>query len=116
MATHPLFIDGQWCDPVEPRLRPVINPANEDVLAQVAVAGAADAEAAIGAARKAFDRGDWPWLGVCERAAILDGGVIVADRPTPDLLRDESLLAAHRLELPYGFAVPGSGPIPGEAR
>lgn len=71
MATHQLFIDGQWRDPVEPRLRPVINPANEDVLAQVAIAGAADAEAAISAARRAFDQGDWPWLGVCERATIL---------------------------------------------
>ncbi|MDH4872364.1 aldehyde dehydrogenase family protein [Pseudomonas sp. BN515] len=71
MATHQLFIDGQWRDPVEPRLRPVINPADEDVLAQVAVAAAADADLAIAAARRAFDQGDWPWLGVCERAAIL---------------------------------------------
>ncbi|MBD2838313.1 aldehyde dehydrogenase family protein [Pseudomonas sp. JM0905a] len=71
MATHQLFIDGQWRDPVEPRLRPVINPADEDVLAQVAVAAAADADLAIDAARRAFDQGDWPWLGVCERAAIL---------------------------------------------
>ncbi len=71
MATHQLYIDGQWRDPIEPGLRPVINPANEDVLAQVAVAGAVDADIAISAARRAFDQGDWPWLGVCERAAIL---------------------------------------------
>lgn len=71
MATHQLFTDGQWRAPVEPRLRPVIDPANEEVLAQVSVAGPADAEAAIRAARRAFDQGSWPWLGVCERAAVL---------------------------------------------
>ncbi|MCY1493132.1 Betaine aldehyde dehydrogenase [compost metagenome] len=97
MATHPLFIDGQWCDPVEPRLRPVINPANEDVLAQVAVAGAADAEAAIGAARKAFDRGDWPWLGVCERAAILRRIAEAIEADGEHLARLETLNAGKTL-------------------
>lgn len=42
-------------------------------------------------------------LELCERAVILDGGQVVADGPTADLLADEQLLAAHRLELPLGF-------------
>ncbi|MGH8877525.1 MAG: energy-coupling factor ABC transporter ATP-binding protein [Stackebrandtia sp.] len=42
---------------------------------------------------------------LCERAVILDGGRIVADAPTVEILSDMELLAAHRLELPYGFAV-----------
>ncbi|MDK3257738.1 energy-coupling factor ABC transporter ATP-binding protein [Blastococcus capsensis] len=40
---------------------------------------------------------------LCSRSVILDGGVVVADGPTPDVLSDAGLLAAHRLELPYGF-------------
>jgi cobalt/nickel transport system ATP-binding protein len=40
---------------------------------------------------------------LCERAVLLSGGRIVADRPTLDLLADEQLLAAHDLELPDGF-------------
>ena len=40
---------------------------------------------------------------LCPRSVLLDEGVIVADRPTPELLADEELLRAHRLELPYGF-------------
>jgi cobalt/nickel transport system ATP-binding protein len=42
-------------------------------------------------------------LELCERAVIVDGGRVVADGPTADLLADEPLLHAHRLELPFGF-------------
>ena len=47
---------------------------------------------------------DLPYaLQLCPRSVLIDGGVVVADRPTRDLLADTELLAAHRLELPYGF-------------
>jgi cobalt/nickel transport system ATP-binding protein len=50
---------------------------------------------------------DLPYaLELCERSLILSGGVIAADGPTRELLADADLLAAHRLELPYGFAIP----------
>ncbi|WP_405152229.1 energy-coupling factor ABC transporter ATP-binding protein [Sphaerisporangium sp. NBC_01403] len=49
---------------------------------------------------------DLPYaMELCERSLILSGGVIAADGPTGDILGDPALLAAHRLELPYGFAV-----------
>jgi len=47
---------------------------------------------------------DLPYaLELCPRSVILDTGRIVADGPTPDLLADGDLMAAHRLELPFGF-------------
>ena len=47
---------------------------------------------------------DLPYaLELCERAAVLDGGVVVADGPTAEILADAPLMRAHRLELPYGF-------------
>jgi cobalt/nickel transport system ATP-binding protein len=51
---------------------------------------------------------DLPYaLELCERSLILSDGVIAADGPTRDILADTDLLAAHRLELPFGFAVGG---------
>ncbi|MEV4708443.1 ABC transporter ATP-binding protein [Actinoplanes sp. NPDC049316] len=47
---------------------------------------------------------DLPYaMQLCPRSVILDGGRIAADGATGDLLADEELLRAHRLELPYGF-------------
>ncbi len=47
---------------------------------------------------------DLPYaLQLCPRSVILDTGRIVADGATRDVLADRELLAAHRLELPYGF-------------
>jgi cobalt/nickel transport system ATP-binding protein len=40
---------------------------------------------------------------LCPRAVILAEGSIVADGATRDVLCDEELLRAHRLELPFGF-------------
>jgi len=54
---------------------------------------------------------DLPYaLQLCERSLLMDGGRIVADGATRDLLGDGELMTAHRLELPYGFdplSVPG---------
>ncbi|PKH37107.1 cobalt/nickel transport system ATP-binding protein [Nocardioides alpinus] len=47
---------------------------------------------------------DLPYaLELCPRSIVLSEGVVVADRPTFDVLTDEALMAAHRLELPWGF-------------
>jgi cobalt/nickel transport system ATP-binding protein len=47
---------------------------------------------------------DLPYaLELCPRTVILDAGIIVADGSTADILADGDLLAAHRLELPFGF-------------
>ncbi len=42
---------------------------------------------------------------LCERAVIIDSGRIAADAPTPAILGDPDLLAAHDLELPHGFVM-----------
>lgn len=64
-----LFIGGQWRAPDgKGRLR-LINPATEAEFYNVAEAGPGDVEAAVAAARHAFDAGPWPRMKPAERAA-----------------------------------------------
>ncbi|WP_334149258.1 aldehyde dehydrogenase family protein [Hyphomicrobium sp.] len=63
------YIDGAWVAPREGRTVPVVNPATEEVLYDVAVGGVADVEAAVAAARAA-----WPAFAATsreERVALL---------------------------------------------
>ncbi len=47
---------------------------------------------------------DLPYaLELCPRALVMNDGTIVADGKTADILLDRSLMAANRLELPFGF-------------
>jgi cobalt/nickel transport system ATP-binding protein len=47
---------------------------------------------------------DLPYaLELCPRSLILSEGVIAADGRTAELLADDELMRAHRLELPFGF-------------
>ena len=47
---------------------------------------------------------DLPYaLQLCERAVVLDAGRVAVDGPIGDVLADRETMAAHRLELPYGF-------------
>jgi aldehyde dehydrogenase (NAD+) len=49
------YIDGAWVDPVTPKSRPVINPATEKALYDIALGSAADVDKAVAAARRAFE-------------------------------------------------------------
>ncbi len=50
------YINGEWVNPVDPRNFDVINPANEDVVAQISLGSAADVDKAVAAAKIAFER------------------------------------------------------------
>ena len=48
------YINGEWVDPVEPRIVDVENPATEKVAGRIALGSAADVDKAVKAAREAF--------------------------------------------------------------
>ena len=68
---HQMWIDGRWQSGRTVDARDVINPADGSVLAHVPEASAADVEAAVAAARKAFDEGPWPRTAARERGTLL---------------------------------------------
>ncbi|MGV0812497.1 aldehyde dehydrogenase family protein [Mycolicibacterium boenickei] len=63
------YIDGKWVVSSGTTRTPVINPANDEVIAEVVAGTAADVDAAVAAARAAF--GTWSATPVGERADYL---------------------------------------------
>ena len=51
---------------------------------------------------------DLPYaLQLCPRSIVLNEGRVTAEGATGEILADTALMAANRLELPFGFCVPG---------
>src|SRR5829696_3548897 len=65
-----LFVGGEWVEPRSGEWFTTISPATEEPLAEVAQAGPDDVDAAVGAARQAFENG-WSGLQASERAKYL---------------------------------------------
>lgn len=66
-----LFIGGQWREASDGARHDVVNPATGQVVTSVAWASVDDADAAVSAARTAFDSGDWSRLSGRERSRVL---------------------------------------------
>ncbi|MGP3973220.1 aldehyde dehydrogenase family protein [Streptomyces sp. 8N114] len=66
-----IHIDGAWRTAAAGGTREVLDPADATTLAVVAEGDAADTDAAVAAARRAFDEGPWPHTPTAERAALL---------------------------------------------
>src|SRR3984885_12504771 len=62
-----LFIGGQWRKPSTEQRLTVISPHSEKPIGDVPAAALADVDAAVAAARHAFDHGPWPRLDPHER-------------------------------------------------
>src|SRR5437899_1171881 len=52
-----LFVGGEWQPAQSGRTEPILNPATEEVIAEVAVASALDVDRAVMAAQRAFEQG-----------------------------------------------------------
>jgi acyl-CoA reductase-like NAD-dependent aldehyde dehydrogenase len=70
LDSYSLYIDGRWVDPGSGRYDD-INPATEATIAQAPDAGLADVDAAIAAARRAFDPGPWAVAAPEERSRCI---------------------------------------------
>jgi betaine-aldehyde dehydrogenase len=66
-----LWIDGRRVPARSEKSVEVLNPATGEVLAEVAQADAADIDAAVAAAKRSFESGDWRRATPAERARVL---------------------------------------------
>ena len=66
-----LFVGGAWRDAADGATFAVISPTSEATLANVAAAGAADVDAAVEAARRQVDGGEWSQLSGADRGRLL---------------------------------------------
>ncbi|MFE9646883.1 aldehyde dehydrogenase family protein [Streptomyces sp. NPDC006365] len=97
-AQHTIHVAGEWREAVSGNTREVLDPADAKPFAVVAEGDGRDADAAVDAARRAFDEGPWPRTPVAERAALLRrvADFLVRDRERLGLL--ESRDAGKTLE------------------
>ena len=65
------YINGTWVSPASSETFSVINPATEAIIAEIPAGNSVDIDAAVKAARTAFDQGPWPRLSGAERAVYL---------------------------------------------
>lgn len=76
-----LFIDGGWVSPHGTEAIEVVDPATEQVIGTVPSGSEADVDAAVGAARRAFD----PLISVAERRDRLDAAISAMEKRLPDI-------------------------------
>src|SRR3982074_213178 len=98
------YIDGAWVDPVVKKSTPVVNPATEEAMYEVALGSKADVDKAVTAARRAFET--FSQTSREERVALLakiievyktrmkDIGAAVSDEMGAPMPKDEKRRAA----------------------
>ena len=87
------FIDGDWQTAQGTDVLDVISPRSEERIGQVPAAARADIDAAVAAARKAFDSGPWPRMSMDERAGYLEAlasGLESRTKELAELITEES--------------------------
>jgi betaine-aldehyde dehydrogenase len=101
----PMFIAGEWRSASDGGARDLIDPGTGEIIARVAEGTRADAEAAIAAARDAFDRGPWRTTSAQDRAKVLFAIADAIDAHAEELGRIETLNAGKPLrETAYDMA------------
>lgn len=87
-----MYIDGKWCDADDGRTYGVVNPATEEVMANIAYGGRKETRRALEAAHRAMP--GWMKLTPFDRAKVL--------RKTADLMRERADAIARTLTTEQG--------------
>jgi betaine-aldehyde dehydrogenase len=85
------YIGGKFLPSRSGRTREFHNPADNSVLGTATESSGEDVDAAVDAARKAFDDGPWRWTPAGERAALLFRLADLIDREAAQLAEEDTL-------------------------
>lgn len=100
-VTRPLgpahYVGGRWCPAVDGGEREIRCPADGHLVATVAEGTSLDVDAAVAAARAAFDAGPWPTTSGLERGALLGRLADILVRDKDRFARAEALDTGKRL-------------------
>ena len=64
------YINGKWVDPISKDILDVINPANEEIIAQISLGNKEDLDIAVNAAKNSFNT--WSTSSVDHRLELLN--------------------------------------------
>ena len=98
-----LLIGGRWVQPSSDRRIVSISPVTEEAITHVPEAQPADIDAAVAAARMAFDEGPWPRMAPAERAAALRRIRDEIDARIPELANSFTAEIGTPITLSEGF-------------
>ncbi len=111
MKAGEIFVAGKWQAPLSGETYTPINPANEEPLAAVGKGDERDIDAAVAAARKAFDEGPWPKMSPHERGRIVWKLGDLIQQNLDEMARLESLCTGKtmfdsgKVEIPFAAEV-----------
>ena len=98
------FINGAFVAPADGASEPVLNPANGETIAHAPLSGAADVDAAVLAARRAFD--GWSQTTPAARAEALLGLAAAVEAHGEELARDDATNAGKPYASMLGDEIP----------
>ncbi len=101
---HQLFIGGRFVDSEGGETLATLNPHDNSVIANVAMAGRADVDKAVAAAQKAFPA--WSRMAAADRGRILLKLADLIEANTEDLARLETLDTGHPIKDSRALDVP----------
>jgi len=101
-----MLIDGKWVNAASGKTFPTYNPATGEVLAKVAEGDKQDIDAAVKAARKAFDSGPWSRMTSSERGRLIWKLADLLEEHTEEFATIETLDNGKPLTVARGADVP----------
>jgi len=104
-----LYVDGQWVSAAAGGEREIHCPYDQALIAIVDEAGPADVDAAIRAARTAFDSGAWPGTAATQRGALLLRVADLLERGSAAVDKAKADLAAGRISAAEYERIMGNG-------